>query len=80
MMFKRICDISEIDCSLRHICLSARMEQLGSRRKDFRGILYNEFLVNLSTKFIVGHNGTQVIVRCRGVYVSDICDYCGVWR
>jgi hypothetical protein len=48
--------IAEIDCQLRHVCLSVplsvvRVELLGSHWKDFHEILYLIFLENLSRKF-----------------------------
>jgi len=40
LLFRRVRKITKSDCSLRHVCLSVRMEQLGSHRKDFYEIWY----------------------------------------
>jgi hypothetical protein len=37
-IFRRVRKIAENDCSLRHVCVSVRMEQLGSHWTDFQEI------------------------------------------
>jgi hypothetical protein len=56
-IFRRVCKIAKSDCYIRNIsvsvclsvCLSVRMEQLGSHWRDFRYVLVCACFANLSS-------------------------------
>jgi len=68
----RVGKIAESDCSLRHVCPSVRMEQLGSHWMDFREVWYLSIF-----RKICRENSSSIknLTRITGTLHEDQCTF-----